>query len=268
MQEIRTIEQISELKSNTIIGIPTLDNTQVIFTGINNTLVCEEGVLLRNSVINFYGNNSLIYLCKSKHPIFINASTQQSSTIYLGRDNYINWTIKLLACEHKNIVIGKDCLFSYQIELRNCDPHIIYDIGTKQRINHAGSILIGDHVWVGMGSLLLKNSHVGSGSIIGGKSVVAGKNIPSNSSYAGNPVKKIRENVFFDGRTSQAFTEENTQNFNVSNTEAWIYHKDETSLSRTELDKHLAPQIDISQKIEFLRTLTRDDQKNRFVLKS
>lgn len=56
-------------------------------------------------------------------------------------------------------------------------------------------IYIGDNVFIGGHSLILKGSSIGQNSIIGAGSIVAG-NIPSNEIWAGNParfIKKINE---------------------------------------------------------------------------
>lgn len=55
------------------------------------------------------------------------------------------------------------------------------------------TIIIGDNVWIGVNSVILKGVTIGQNSIIGASSVVT-KSIPSNSVYAGNPAKKIKAN--------------------------------------------------------------------------
>ena len=48
--QVTNPEQLFELKENEFIGeLPTLTNSQINFNGINNILVCEEGVNLWNS---------------------------------------------------------------------------------------------------------------------------------------------------------------------------------------------------------------------------
>ncbi|HMH31852.1 MAG TPA: DapH/DapD/GlmU-related protein [Puia sp.] len=52
-------------------------------------------------------------------------------------------------------------------------------------------IVIGDHVWLGINSVVLKGVSIGENSVIGANSVVA-KSIPANVIAAGNPCKVIR----------------------------------------------------------------------------
>lgn len=57
-------------------------------------------------------------------------------------------------------------------------------------VSKVGCVTIGDEVFVGVGTIILPNSHIGSRVIIGAGSVVAGT-IPDNSVAAGNPARVI-----------------------------------------------------------------------------
>ncbi|WP_103083986.1 hypothetical protein [Tetragenococcus halophilus] len=98
----------------------------------------------------------------------------------------------MIASEAKDIIVGKDVMFSSDCWIRNSDVHMIYDEHQK-RINESKTIFIGDHVWIGQDVSILKGSCIGSGAVIGLGSVVA-KRIKSNSTNAGNPVKKNKDN--------------------------------------------------------------------------
>ena len=116
----------------------------------------------------------------------------------MGKNNYMNGTLHVLISERKHCLIGNNCLFSTDIWIRNADPHLIYDISTMKRINSTKSVFIGDHVWIGQSALLLKGTRIDSGSIIGAMSVVSGKKIANNSIWAGNPVRMVKKNIFWN----------------------------------------------------------------------
>ncbi len=63
-----------------------------------------------------------------------------------------------------------------------------------------GKVTIGDNVFIGINSIILRNTQIGNNVIIGANSVVSGI-IESDSVYAGNPAKKIMSlNEYFEKR--------------------------------------------------------------------
>ena len=78
----------------------------------------------------------------------------------------------IAATEGHSITIGKDCMFSHAIVIRNGDSHSIFDKETNQRINSAQNVQIGDHVWLGEGVKVLKGSIIEDGAIIASGAIV------------------------------------------------------------------------------------------------
>ncbi len=99
-----------------------------------------------------------------------------------------------------NIVIGNDCMFSYEVIMRSNDGHTIFDIDTGKNINslkyisRGRKIVIGNHVWIGTRVLILYGTGIGDGSIVGANSLVK-KSIPNNCIAVGIPAKVIRKNI-------------------------------------------------------------------------
>jgi len=79
--------------------------------------------------------------------------------------------------------------------------HPIFDLSTKERINRAADVSIGDHVWLGQDAYIGKGAVVGSGSVVGANSVVT-KTVPENSVCAGNPARVIKTNIYWEKRLS------------------------------------------------------------------
>lgn len=101
----------------------------------------------------------------------------------------------------KKIIIGRDCMFSYDIDLWSGDGHAIFDVNTAKRINETGKaaahkdmIVIGEHVWVGKKAFIMSGTNIGDGSIVGACSLVKGI-FPNNCSVGGNPAKQIRTDI-------------------------------------------------------------------------
>jgi acetyltransferase-like isoleucine patch superfamily enzyme len=140
--------------------------------GNNNKVILNDGVVLRSAEINVRGNNCEVTVGKN--------------TTFEG--------IRMVTVGHTNkITIGEDCLFSDKIEIWASDTHsILNDKG--EFINPEKSIYIGNHVWVGCRSIILKGVTINDGSIIGMASVVT-KDVPAGVVSVGSPSKTIKENV-------------------------------------------------------------------------
>ena len=55
-------------------------------------------------------------------------------------------------------------------------------------------VIIGNNVWIGMYSIILKGVQIGNNSIIAAGSIVS-KSIPSNQLFGGNPARFIKKLV-------------------------------------------------------------------------
>lgn len=252
--------------NNKIIGDLELLNSKIDFKGDNNVFICKSKLTLENCIVRFTGSNSLIYIDENFSPISLNMRVGNDSVIYIGKNAYVNRTSHLYATERKNIIIGDELLLSFGVYFRTADPHIICDTQTKERINFSKSILIGDRVWIGQDSLILKGNVIGSGSIIGGHSVLSNKNVKSNTLYAGNPAKKVRENVFYvSPKSTHNFTEDDELNSKYYNGEAYDYEKDEHTLSLKQIDEEISGLKYVDEKIKYIEdNISSNANKNRF----
>lgn len=98
--------------------------------------------------------------------------------------------------------IGNDCMFSYNVVIRTTDGHVILDKDTGKIINEQRNpCVIGNHCWIGMRSLIMKNVYLPDNTIVGAGSVVTSKFDESYTVIAGNPAQVMKKNVVHDGRT-------------------------------------------------------------------
>ena len=119
-----------------------------------------------------------------------------SSRIVVGDDFTLEGG-EIASIEGKEVIIGRDCMFSFDVDVRNGDSHVILD-GEGRRINYSEDISFGDHVWLAAHTRVLKGSIIPSNCIIGNSAVVSGRLENENSLYAGIPAKLIKENVGWD----------------------------------------------------------------------
>ena len=100
------------------------------------------------------------------------------------------------AKEDNAIKIGKNCLFSYNIEIRNTDSHKIYQKG--KHINKGKEIVINDNVWICEGVTILKGVEIGKGNIVGIKSIVNKSITKENCIFVGNPIRCVKEEISWE----------------------------------------------------------------------
>ena len=92
-----------------------------------------------------------------------------------------------------NIIFGEDVLISWKTLIMDTDFHKVI-FNKKAKDNHK-AIIIGNHVWIGCHSIILKGVKIGNNSIIAAGSVVTSRNFVDNIIIGGNPAKSIREQV-------------------------------------------------------------------------
>jgi acetyltransferase-like isoleucine patch superfamily enzyme len=227
----------------------------------------EDGVKLVNSTITINGSANCLYFSTSRCNYYLRVDANNNNSFFIGKNNFINGPITISCSESKNVIIGDDCLFSFGIWIRTSDPHLIYDATTKMRINPSKSVYIGDHVWVGQSAVILKNSRIGSGSIIGANSVLTGKQYFSNCSYAGDPAKLVKENVFFTKDCAHRWGTEETQKHQIFDSDDYIYNDSSNAIDIEQLDKKLE-NTSADEKLKIITEyIVNNTEKSRFCFK-
>ena len=119
---------------------------------------------------------------------FFQVSFLRASGATIGKNTMISLGAKIDVRRGK-ITIGDHCLITHGCYILSHDgaAHVIdaKDSGT-------GYVTIGNHVFIGVNSVVLRNVTIGDHAIIGAGSVV-NKDIPEGAIAAGNPVKIIKQ---------------------------------------------------------------------------
>jgi len=111
----------------------------------------------------------------------------------IGRDT--SWQSGSCLClAGQQIVIGDDCMMSYDVIIRTYDAHAIFDRRTRARVNPPAPVVLESHVWLGQRSTISKGTRIGSGSVVGSDAVASG-HLDGSCVYAGVPARRIRRNV-------------------------------------------------------------------------
>ncbi|WP_281637496.1 acyltransferase [Flavobacterium marginilacus] len=152
--------------------------------------------LKRGSKIIF-GSHIVINNCTTQNPIGLNKKSSiavlGSATLRVG--NYTGFSGVSIYCSNK-IEIGNYCNFGGNVFIWDTDFHELDYLERRKNLFNSEKvksepIKIGNDVFVGANSIILKNVSIGDRAIIGAGSVIT-KSIPSDEIWAGNPAKFIR----------------------------------------------------------------------------
>lgn len=174
-----------------------IQGLDVRIKGNNNTIKLEQPFIPTNSVIIIENDNVNINIGSTNYfrNVIISCFLGDKQKLTIGKNT------KIVEChfileEEGEIYVGENCLFSSKILFRTSDGHsIISQKDKKVLTKKAKKVQIGNHVWIGIETMVLKNSRVGNDCIIGARSIVNKVFDKDNALLAGIPAKIIKTGV-------------------------------------------------------------------------
>jgi len=119
---------------------------------------------------------------------YIHISFLRLNGVIIGKNTMISLGAKIDTHRGK-VTIGDNCLITSGVKILSHD-------GASRMINLEdwgnGEVKIGNNVFIGVNSVILRNVTIGDNVIIGAGSIVS-KNVSDCSVYAGNPARLIKE---------------------------------------------------------------------------
>ncbi|WP_368658038.1 DapH/DapD/GlmU-related protein [Metabacillus halosaccharovorans] len=173
----------------------SISSTEIRITGRNNKILVGKSTNFKNLKITITGSNNLIEIgskCRIVGKLLIIGDSQKISIgdrTTLREDNYLH------SEEGKNISIGDRCMFSTDVTIRTSDSHSVIDKSTNERVNKAGDVIIGDHVWIAANTLISKGVTIPEDCIVGANSVVTKSFEEKSCAIGGIPAKVLKNNV-------------------------------------------------------------------------
>ena len=254
-----------------IIGNIELINSKIVSKGDGNVVYINSPnkLILKDSVISFEGNNSLVFLNECKRELRVKTTLQNDCILYIGKNVSFHKSVDLhlLCAERKHIFIGNDVLFSTNIWIRTSDAHCIYSVKGNARLNNPKSVVIGDHVWLGQSTLVLKGSFIGSGSIFAAGAVAANSIYLSNSIYGGVPAKLIGEpgSVYFSRKAVNDIQEDQLKEIEKGDPDKRIFISNNDFSFQKSFMEFINSNHTIDESITYLKNLP--NKKDRFAVK-
>jgi len=155
----------------------------------NGKVSLSNNVTLNSDFKN--SNTALTNRCK-----FV---TGYEGSISIGQNTQLNG---VCIVSYKEVVVGKNCQIASSTFIADTDFHPVNPVEReKQVLGETFSfssvsnekISIGDNVWVGWNSTILKGVTIGDNSIVAAGSVVLSGAFPANVIIAGNPAKVVKK---------------------------------------------------------------------------
>jgi acetyltransferase-like isoleucine patch superfamily enzyme len=114
--------------------------------------------------------------------------------LHIGSNTFIGYHVAISVAQE--VVIGNHCFIAKEVTIMDNDGHPLEAErrakNEKVQSENIQSVQIGNNVWIGGFSVILKGVTIGDGAIIGAHSVVT-KDVPANSIVGGNPAKLIEK---------------------------------------------------------------------------
>lgn len=188
------------VKKGNILALERPAAAKIHVHGKNNKIIFKQGKTPLPLEISITGNGNTTEVGENVHIenevslkiIADNTFTQIGDRTALNRGDFY------LAEDDSRILIGTDCLFSWNVDLWCTDGHSIIHPESRIRTNKGMFIEIGDHVWIGKDTRIGKNVKIASGCIVGWASIVTRSFEEENCIIAGVPAKIVKRDRTWD----------------------------------------------------------------------
>lgn len=151
---------------------------QVSIYGCNNTVIVEENATT--------GNACRVQLGDAGCPVF-------NCVVHIGKNLRMSSASIFLLESGSSVRIGDNCMLSDNVQVWCTDSHSVF--APNGDLRYGREIVLGNRVWVGLHSLIGKNTVIADGCIVGWGSVVSGKFLTPNCVIAGAPAAVRKEGV-------------------------------------------------------------------------
>lgn len=119
-------------------------------------------------------------------------AVSKSGVLEFGKDFTITAESTIIA--YKNIRFGENCMLSWDVLIMDTDFHRIMD-QNGSIINSDVPISIGNNIWIGCRSVILKGTSIPDNVVIGANSQTHNSLDEQHCVYAGNPLRKIKDQI-------------------------------------------------------------------------
>jgi acetyltransferase-like isoleucine patch superfamily enzyme len=165
--------------------------------GHDNTVEIAPGASLNNVTFHLRGSHHCIKIeagCRFNRGGVIWLEDEHG-LLEIGAGTSIEAAHLAVTEPGRKIVIGRDCLLAYDIDIRTGDSHSLLDASSGKRINPAEDVIIGDHVWIAAHVSILKGVTIEKDSVVATGAIVVQSPQKAGVVIAGNPAKVVKQEI-------------------------------------------------------------------------
>ena len=166
--------------------------------GDNNVVEIKSGCIITNTLRITVGQ------------MHFNFGAIQNVKCYIGEQCSFESCNIVTVNSNALISVDDNCMVSYNVNIYHTDAHPILDVKTNKIINKVKSLIIGNHVWLGANSTILKNTSIEHDCIVGWGSVVSGHFAEPYCAIAGNPGRIVKSGITWDSNGSKGYVQNDT----------------------------------------------------------
>jgi acetyltransferase-like isoleucine patch superfamily enzyme len=108
----------------------------------------------------------------------------RKARLTIGNGTFLNRNVEVIAWNEVNI--GKECKIGWDVVIMDTDQHPLPGRGLQNQ-----PVRIGDGVWIGARSLILKGVSIGDGAIVGAGAIVT-HDVPAGAIVVGPSAVQVR----------------------------------------------------------------------------
>ena len=177
--------------------------------GSDNKIELDEYVRVLGcpSKLQILGNHCAIVIGKQcKFDTAFLDCRDDGSKILIGERLDSQHNLLIDSMEGASVKIGNDVLIAYSVEIRNNDGHSILD-ESNLRINPAQDVFIGNHVWIGADTLILKGAAIPDDCVVAARSIVTKPFVTPGCVLIGAPAQAKKSGIHWVPQRIQNTTE-------------------------------------------------------------
>lgn len=161
--------------------IEFLSKKSSLYVGVYTTVQTPTVITIMNNAKLIVGQNVMIHR-GTKIVVHENGSLKINDYTYINENSRVH-------CK-KCISIGKRCAISWNTNILDTDIHTI-QYSEEGKNNHDYRVNIGNEVWIGANSTVLKGTIIEDNCIVAANSLAMGR-LKSRYIYGGNPCKELK----------------------------------------------------------------------------